>query len=45
MRPRAFNNKGIFDEYRRPKRAVEKIRGLMKADSEKQPINPKEIIL
>jgi beta-glucuronidase len=29
MRPRAFNNKGIFDEYRRPKRAVEKIRSLM----------------
>jgi beta-glucuronidase len=29
MRPRAFNNKGIFDEYRRPKRAVEKIRSLI----------------
>jgi beta-glucuronidase len=29
MRPRAFNNKGLFDEYRRPKRAVEKIRSLM----------------
>jgi hypothetical protein len=34
MRPRAFNSKGIFDRYRRPKRAVEKIRGLMKADSD-----------
>jgi beta-glucuronidase len=29
MRPRGFNNKGLFDEYRRPKRAVENIRKLM----------------
>ena len=23
MRPRAFNNKGLFDEYRRPKLAFD----------------------
>lgn len=30
MRPRAFNNKGILDEYRRPKRAYEHVRRLWK---------------
>ncbi len=33
VRPRAFNNKGSFDEYRRPKESVNIVRKLMRCDS------------
>lgn len=40
FRPRAFNNKGTLDEYRRPKLAFEVVRSLFEADDCVKPGGP-----
>ncbi len=32
-RPRGFNNKGLFDEYRRPKLAVESVKRILRGNT------------
>ena len=36
-RPRGFNNKGVVDEYRRPKLAYEVVKGHFRALSQHRP--------